>query len=229
MCFRILSVLLGGFFVFIVATVAAFAYLPWWQALIVALMTFLVVVVLGKYLIKTFIGGGIEGMFTGMFRMKGRVLHNATIRVHGVQPTETPEDEADYQTEEFDEDEPEKDTPPRPLHWFAIDVTITPDSRQHSQMTMWDIDDLMLVPLDAPDGDGLESLGESDEFGLSNVRIVADDGEAVEFEEDKVLGPRRLRFAVGIPAGVKELKFRYYFETFGKIRLPDPLALPPAP
>lgn len=223
MCRRIVGVLLAGLFTFIVVTIAAFEYLKWWQAILVSAATFGLLVLGGKYLIRYAFTRGVQGLMSGAFRMKGKVLQNATIQFHRVQPTETPTDEADYQT-----DDEGNAVPPRPLRWFAFDVTIFPDHKQHSQMTMWDIDDLLLVPFDAPDGNRLDSLGTSDEFGLSGVKIVTDDGEAVEFDEDKVYGPRRLRFAAGIPHGVRELKFRYYFETFGRIPLPDPLTLPPA-
>jgi hypothetical protein len=223
MCRRIAAIFLAGLFAYFVVTIAGFVYLEWWQALLASAGTFLMLVLGGKYLVRYAFTAGVEGLMSGAFRMKGKVLHRATIQVHSVRPTDTPDDEADYEADDGEDREP-----PRPLKWFAFDVTVFPDSKRHSQMTMWDIDDLHLVPSDSPDGDGLDALGDEDGFGLTNTRIVGDDGEPLEFDDDKVYGPRRLRFAAGVPAGVRELKFRYYFETFGRIRLPDPLALPPA-
>jgi hypothetical protein len=35
----------------------------------------------------------------------------------------------------------------------------------------------------------------------------------------KFLGPQRLRFTAGFPKDVREAKFQYYFENFGRIAL----------
>jgi len=69
-----------------------------------------------------------------------------------------------------------------------------------------------------PDGGG-EDDGESE---LHDVRVIRD-GTAVEPVDAKFTGPQRLRFVAGVPKGVTEAQFRYYFEQFGAIRIPQAL------
>jgi hypothetical protein len=235
LCQRIAFVLLAAVFVFFTGSAAAFAYLEWWQAILASLLLFAGVVTVTKSIIRllvrrafrgaTAFGGGLEGMMSGMFREKGRALHNATATLHSVVPTVAPATEVNGDSEaEFEETatalQSRDGDPAPPLRWFAFDVTVTPDRVRHSQFALWSIDDLVLVPGDAVVGEGLEDLSSSDEYPLDNVRLV-NGPEPGELDGGKIAGPGRLRFTAGIAGGVRAVKFRYYFEAFGHNRLPD--------
>jgi hypothetical protein len=71
---------------------------------------------------------------------------------------------------------------------------------------------------DADGGDEADD-GESE---LHDPRVIQD-GVAAEPVDAKFQGPQRLRFVAGVPKGVKEAQFRYYFEQFGSIRIPQAL------
>jgi hypothetical protein len=220
---QIFRLLIAALLVFVVVTVAAFRYLEWWQALIASALTFVVLTYGAKLLIRYAIGRitggldltkGIEGFATSMFRTKSRVLKNATVDVHAVRPVSSPED-VDY-SEDAGGPQPER-------NWYAFDVTIFPDGKSHSPMQFWDVDDLLLIPADAEVTEGMESLGSSEEYGLHDLRLVRD-GDVSTPEENKFHGPQRLKFSAGISKAVREVKFRYYFEAFGRVRLPDSLS-----
>jgi hypothetical protein len=226
MCARVAQLILAAFFVFVVATVAAFRYLEWWQAIIASAITFFLMVFGAKMLIKSFLGN-LGNLAKGLFETKSKVLRGATIQVHSVSPTEVPaealpsEEDEEEETDPDDEDEEgEKPTDPRDLSWYQIETTIFPDQNAAGPMTHWDIDDLRLVPSDAPpmSMDDDDNEGDRPEFDLLEVRVVTD-GQPQEPDGSKFLGPQRLRFKSGFPKGVREVKFQYYFENFGVIPL----------
>jgi hypothetical protein len=222
---QIVRLLIAALLVFVIVTVAAFRYLEWWQALLASGFTFLLLTygakVLIRYSIRRLTGGldfskGFEGIAASMFRTKSRVLKNATVDVHAVRPVSPPEDPSPDASCEEGESPPD-------LNWYAFDVTIFPDRRSHSPMSHWDLDDLLLVPADAEVTEEMESLGTCEEFGLHDLRLVAD-GDVTTPDQSKFHGPQRLRFSAGISKPVREVKFRYYFEAFGRTRLPDAIS-----
>jgi hypothetical protein len=109
----------------------------------------------------------------------------------------------------------------RDARWFEVEVTIFPADGGGSPMNHWDIDDLRLVPMDAKplswkDNDEAD---EENELSLHNLQVIAD-GIAAPPEQSKFAGPQRLRFHVGVPKALREAKFQYYFEQFGKVTFP---------
>jgi hypothetical protein len=107
------------------------------------------------------------------------------------------------------------------LRWYEIEATIFPGTGAPGPMTHWDIDDLRLVPADTPDIESPEDLeAVVDEVGFYRVRLI-DNGEEIDPDGPKVPGPQRLRFTAGFPPVSRDWKFRYYFEQFGRIRLPS--------
>lgn len=233
MCARVAQLILAALFVFVVVTVAAFVYLEWWQAILASLVTFLLMVFAAKLLIKTALGR-LGDLAKEMFRTKSRVLAGATIEVHSVRATEMPTEVAEQLKEEAEfEDEDEEaeakkyredvEAQLRDSSWYEVELTIIPKPDPSGPMDHWDIDDLRLVPADAPEEDPFaddesDDDDESEEFPLYEVRVIYA-GQARELEESKFVGPNRIRFIVGCPRTISELKFRYYFEHFGRIRL----------
>ena len=233
MCAKIAYLILAALFTFIVATVASFVYLEWWQALLVSLTTFVLIIVLGKFLVRRTLGN-LKNLAKGMFDAKSRVLRNATADIHTVKPTEMPQvvrnllaEAREGNGEEFEGAEvDDADLAMKDHAWFQIEATIFPDASQAKEMQHWDLDDLRLIPFDTPKSDFTDDDREDgDEFDLHDVALIRDE-DAIKSEESKFHGPQRLRFAVGVPRDVRELKFQYYFEQFGHIKLPSTISLP---
>ena len=216
MCRRIVIILLGALFTFLVATIAAFTYLEWWQAFLVSFATFVVVVRITKWIVTRFVVGRLTGLAKGLFDTKSRVLHNAEVDVHLVAPSSPPDD-----LEVYDEDEEPMKLPPN-LRWFSVEVTIFPDANQVGPMSHWDVDDLVLVPFSSNVGEygSDEDPDNDDDIRLYGVELV-ENGRGVELDDAKLSGPQRLKFRIAVPPMVDVLKFRYYFETFGRVELPN--------
>jgi hypothetical protein len=221
---------LFALFVFITATVAAFNYLVWWQAVIGSLFTFVALIWVGKlYLRYRFNRMG--SMFESMFKVKSQVLRGATIELHSVTqaaqpsrpalpPGESEEEEPEDDEPWPDEDEEEAEDVAVPSRWYCIDVSIKPLAGR-GPMHHWDTDDLRLVDARARVPEGLEDDDTDDIDSLELQELeVQENGKFVMLEQPKLEGPQRLRFLVGVPEGVNALKFNYYFEDFGHIPLP---------
>jgi hypothetical protein len=84
---------------------------------------------------------------------------------------------------------------------------------------MWEPDELRLVkPESVLHPESNEPDEGDDSCEITKVH-VQDEGQWGEDEGMKYAGPQRLRLVVAVDPKVKELKFRYYFEEFGKIKV----------
>jgi hypothetical protein len=209
-CARIFYLLLAALFVFLVATVAAFRYLDWWQALFASAGTFLLLVLAGRWLVRHAVRTTVhrlgEAATQGLFDVKSRVLRGATADVHVVRPTTLPAGD------------------PESLRWYEVEATVFPDPSQAGPMSHWDVHDLRLVPATAAPPSPFARREEEYE---PHEMVLVEEGKPVIPVDGKVTGPRRLRFRVGMPSAVRDLQFRYYFEQFGPFRIPP--ALPAGP
>jgi hypothetical protein len=110
----------------------------------------------------------------------------------------------------------------RDLNYYRIDVTIRPGP-QEGPMTHWDVSDLCVVDVKAPPISF--TPGEDDDAGegfhLHDVKIH-ENGQLHPDEQGKYQGIQRINILVGVPPELRELKFRYYTEQFGRIILPPP-------
>ena len=230
----IIRFLLVALLVFVAVTVAAFVYLQWWQALIVILVMILAFVFSVKFMIRSFFSNIGKTIMAG-FEMKAKVLKGATAQVHAVEAIPVPppavidqdgdaDEEEDDEDEDEDEDEDDEEDD-RNLNYYRIDATIRPDPQQaEGPMSQWDVSDLVVVDAKARpmqlnlDGDN-EDAGEG--FHFRDVKVMQD-GVLKPDEEGDYTGEQRLSAVVGVPDGVRELKFRYYTEDFGRITLPPP-------
>lgn len=227
----IVRFLLLALLVFIVVTVAAFAYLQWWQALIVIVAMIFAFFAGMKLIIRSFLSNIGKAVMAG-FELKSKVMQGATANVHSVEAAPEPppriieqdeDDEDDDDEEDEDEDEAdEKHEEPRPLAYYRLDVTITP-RMPDGPMKMWDVGDLCVVDAKAPPlsltPDDETDAGEG--FHFHEVQIF-ESGRATPDEQGKYEGAQRLNVLVGVPPELRELKFRYYTEQFGRIILPPP-------
>ncbi len=196
MCARIFYLLLAALFVFLVVTVAAFRYLVWWQALLVSEVTFVALVLVGRWLIRRAIRNTVnrigEAASRGFLDAKSRVLRGATVDVHAVRPADQPANV------------------PSNLRWYEVEATIFPEPAG-----LWDLTALRLAP----------ERGE-EEYEPRDL-VLVEEGKPVISVDGRVTGPRRLRFTVGVPPGVRDVRFRYHFEQFGPFRLVPNLGPPP--
>ena len=231
MCAKFTYLILGSLFVFVVATVAAFVYLDWWQAILASLGTFLFLVFVAKQFIRSTFRT-LRKVAEGMFTKKSATLRGATVEVHAVRPAAMPEAVRDELRQVIDandaDGEPEATPDYANYQWCEVEATVFPQAGDTATFAAWDVESLVLVPIDATK---LEFLNgddsETPQFDLLNVRVVAD-GAASEPVGGGFAGPQRLRFTVGVPRGTRLLKFQYFFEQFGRVELPSTLGLPPA-
>jgi hypothetical protein len=234
---QIIRLVLLGLFTFLVVTVAAFRYLEWWQAILASAATFLLLIYGAKLLIQSALGRMGE-LAAGMFRTKSQVLRNATVDVHSVKPADSPRElveaaekdpaECDPEDEDCGHDPAAAKAELRRNRWYVIDVSIHPDPASAGPMKHWDLDDLQLVPSDVDVSEKeWSAMEETEEFAPSQVELYVD-GEFLSPDGPKVRGPQRVRLTVAIPKTVDEVKFRYYFEAFGLVKLPAPPLLGPA-
>jgi hypothetical protein len=210
--------------VFIAVTVAAFIYLVWWQALIVSAATFLLMILGARwFLIATM--KRMMNFAHDMVDVKSRVLRGAKVDVHSVKQVQAPRELVEPSAEEGNtaEEIAEDRAYMAGRDWYAIELTIFPDPVNAGPMEHWDVDDLRLVPADAKPADLLAidndlPKAHDEEAAFAEVQVI-DNGQPNDVADGKFVGPRRLRFVIDLPKGLGEVKFRYYFEQFGLIRL----------
>jgi len=208
--FLILLLLIG------VMALAAVAFKTWGITGFLGVVLGLVILVM---VVKRLAGFALRAAFTAPFKMKGQVLSGATAVVHSVEPSEAPvypveeDEESDGEIEEDDGEEDE----PSPSEWYRVDVTITPQT-QATPFQLWEPGELVLAK---PGSDAMDD----DDTGSQVAEVeLWRDGAWIADEEGKYPGEQRLRLLVGVTPGAERLCFRYYFESFGEVRFPKPLA-----
>ena len=227
---KILRLVLVGFLIFVVLTVLAFVYLEWWQALIVVLVMMLAIVASIRFLIKNLGKMLTDGMIK-MFEVKSQVLRDAEIDLHSVVPVARPasfDSNCDDDDDECDEDGEEPVAKPattvKPAaNFYSVDVTIKPKPAT-GPMHAWDLSDLRLVSYDTPQRSlkDMEDADEGESYDFHDVKVMQG-GEFGDDEQGKYEGAQHVRFTIGVPPHVRELKFQYYAEQFGRVQLPPPL------
>lgn len=150
----------------------------------------------------------------------GSALKDAEVTIHAVKAVPAPAGPSPYDLDEDDEQFcPELDGTPWDedgAHFYSIDVTITPAD----PATLWDPTGVAVVPTDfAPDDptDVCEQLG-----GLHSAEVWTGGGFQ-PLAEGEVRGPRRVRLLMGVPEGVRAVKFANLVTYFGHVDLPEPL------
>lgn len=193
-------IVLAVFALFVVGAVLAARWLPWWALV----LGFLLLVALGKWAI----GRIVRKLMLMPFRAKGAVLKGASARVHGVSPA------AASATEETAGASGES------REHYLVEVTITPSDPKGS-FSLWEPGELRLVRPESvlrPYSD--EPDDEDNACTITRIQIE-DEGQWKDDEGMKYGGAHRLRLHLAAQHGVQKLKFRYYFEEFGNITLPQ--------
>jgi hypothetical protein len=181
--------------------VLSIKFLPWWARLLLLFVGVLGVRWGVKYLLKRI-------LFVP-FKMKGKALAGADVRVHTIKPAPVPSAKAD---------EAEEAQRYQQLKWYYLDVSIRPPEKSEGFIA-WEPSELMLVSPDAK-VDDLEAGFDSETCEIYSYQVFAN-GQFAEDEDGKYEGAQRLQYHIGIQPTVRQLKFRYYFELFGLISFPN--------
>jgi hypothetical protein len=180
--------------------VFAIKFLPWWASLSLLLV--------GVLSVRWGVQHLLRRIFIIPFKMKGRVLADAFVDVHSIEPAPMP-------VVEFDEEESDRDY--QQLAWHYVDITITP-TQQTEGFTSWEPSELILVPPNAKAED-LESGYDSEVCTIHDFKVYTEE-QFAEDEYGKYEGAQRLQLHVGVQPDTHQLKFRYYFELFGLVTIP---------
>jgi len=184
----------------------AVAYLPWWGTAFV---------IAGLLVVGQLMSGYIRALVLTVLKRKGEVLSGATVQVHRVEPVDPPRD----QDESAEED-------PEPRDFFDIDVTILPLAAS-GRYRCWETGELRLVPLDAPTPGWRGRVSPGVDDGRIHNVLVYGHGSFQPDDHGRHEGPRRLRLLVAVHRdSPRRLGFRYYFQTFGHVLLPEPARAP---
>ncbi len=200
MCATAAYTVLAGLFVFVVVTIAAFAYLDWWQALLTSTGTFIALVIVARFLLFRAVRR-VRWLVQTALDVRGKVFKGAGVDVHAVRRLggaltlagdASPGAAADASSHTFE-------------------FTVFPAGTEP-----WDPADLRLVPADAPPPQLLGLAGPA-EIEPRDV-LVVEAGDAAP-SSGPARGPRRVRLTADVPRGVSALALRCGYEQFGRIAL----------
>lgn len=222
MCRLILMLLLAGVLILGTAIFLLFYLLPWPAALpLTLLLLFLTpfaVKFLAVRLAKRFMGN----LLTGMVDAKSRVLRNARAEVHAVRRTDPPP-RAAHAVESVDDTGGGGIEVLTPHRYVLVDVTITP-AASRGGMSHWEPSELVLVPFDQEVRPADVLSGQDDDapqYPAEDVQLVQH-GQPAADDIGKHQGAVRLHLVFALPPDApRRLKFRYYLETFGEVKVPS--------
>ena len=199
-------VVLGVAALILVGVVQAIRMLPWW-ALVLGLV---VLVVGGKYIARRVVGRVVRKVFLMPFQAKGAVLKGASAVIHRISPV--PASEVDVAASA------ESTAAGESRDHYLVEVTITPEAAD-GPFALWEPGELRLVKPESvlhPESD--EPDDEDNTCEIKKVQIEGE-GQWADDEGMKYGGPQKLRLSLAVLPGTRTLKFRYYFEEFGTLRL----------
>ncbi len=187
----------------IVGFVVAIKMLPWWGIVLLLVGLPVLGILSFKFLLKK--------LFLLPFKAKGAVLRGATATIHSIERATT----RPMDVSPENDDETNADAEPEPRDYYWLDVTIMPKTAT-GKFKLWEAGELMLVAPDAKSPDQEDS--DDDTCNVKKLE-VEEEGQFKVEEGYKYDGAKRLRMLLAVKQGVKTLKFRYYFEDFGNVRL----------
>ena len=198
-------------------SVAAVRYLPWWGIALGLVGVYLAV----RFGLKFVVLRMLRSLFLIPFKAKGAVLRGARAEVHSIEPAEPPADRvAEDEVTVGDADPAGGATQVLvPREYYLVDVTITPRSAP-GPFVLWEPGELLLIRADARVG-----LNDLDEGSRAEDVQVVEGDRSGDGGDGKYHGPLRVKFLFGVrPGESRDYKFRYYFEAFGAVILPDAAA-----
>lgn len=209
--FRLLLLLLLAIVIGVMALVAV-AFKLWGLPGFLGVM---VGILASLWLLKRLAGLALKTLISAPFKAKGAVLTSALVNVHSVTAADQPARRYDPSEDNEDDAAPDEDgeepAPEAPLRWYRIDATITPTAKTGA-FQMWEPGELQLAPPSEAEVDPESG------YSLEDLRIWQN-GSFQEDDGGKYEGEQRIEFLVGVPEGMDRLRFVYYFEQFGEMRL----------
>jgi hypothetical protein len=192
--------------------VFAIKFLPWWASL-----TLLAIGIAGiRWGSKLFL----KQVFMVPFKMKGKVLAGASVKMNGCTAAPRPSS-CRYGDEELDEETNQRY---QQMEWYYLDVSINPVAQSEGcGFMLWEPSELIMVSTNVKAKD-LENGLDGDACEMHDCKIFVD-GQFVEDEESKYEGSQRLQLHIGVLPSINKLQFQYYFELFGSIALLAPLVI----
>jgi hypothetical protein len=227
------------FVIILVLLFVAFRYLPWW----VLLGIVVVFVLLWRFVLGSLLGA----LLILPLKNMGKMLRGATADVHSVRPTERPatvssppevgklettnhegsehHEGSEVQDAAEDADEAAADEYDGPRNWFEVDVTITPLPSSKGGIPYWDMNALRLTKPGSSMKDDDDSCCVQSVHLVREGAVLLNPGQTDPTDEEenhgKLTGPHRLKMVIGVKPEVRELVFGYFFETFGKLVVPE--------
>jgi hypothetical protein len=233
----ILLVILFGL-VFIGVVAAALFHFFGWKGLLAFPFIVLALIWLGKALI----GKVLKRFALSLFSMKSGVLRGATMTVHSVSPISAPEelkevppeakgeladgheqtDETDNGEEEEEEEADEEaeaeedEEPEKPKHYYAVDLTITPQAGCGDRV--WEPGEFILTSERIKSLEDLEDG--TKEVGSTHGVEIWDGSKFGPDDAGKYPGEQRLKVTFAIVPGTSKAWLHYYDEAIGSLDLP---------
>jgi len=204
-------------------------------------MDYLIGLVLGLLLVVGLFFGGkalvkrlLFGAFTGLFDSKSKVLRDASLVIHGIEPVATPKPGPAFNESELAQWLSAEDLEvERVRHaeetaadarrlWFDLDVTITPKPSP-GPFQLWDPTELAFCLPSVQPRDALKEDDHGPEgpepATIRRVRVWHD-GKFRRDYADKLPGEQRVLLRLGVLPEHPELKLFYYLDTIGLVRFP---------
>ncbi len=202
MCAQVGTYLLGAFGLFVVITAAAFAYLPWWQALPTSLVSGYVIARVLRWLALRAVRR-VGSLLEAALQLGRGVLRHAQVDVHSVRPLGAPMLGAFGDSTNAESAGP---APAAVVPGYQIELTVFPPGA--SAQAPWDARTLRLGHADAAN---------PAEYEPTRVELV-ENGESAELE-GPFTGARRLRLAATLPPEWRACTLR----SGGNVLCPIPL------
>jgi hypothetical protein len=180
-------------------------------------------------------------------RQMGAVMHNATVVVHSVNPTDAPPpddlDDDEHAIEDDDlpdedddddweEEEPDTDVNPGSLDWYFVDFSVTPRDAGTCEGRVanrrgWSPDMVSAVAVDSHGGSLNPFQGWPPDVDWTDLGTVQSelveiwDGSAFVAPIEMVFGEQRLRLRVGVARRVQVVKLVYaHYTEIGEVAIP---------
>jgi hypothetical protein len=189
--------------------------LPWWGSLSV-----IVLLVIFFLYVRHRFNSQVEKIIHEGILEAGSALKDAQATVHSVTPVPVPAGPSPYDIKEDDEEFcDEIDGQPwddEDAGFYSIDVTISPADPS----AKWDPTGLTMVPADFAPEDPTDCCEKM--CGLHSAEQFVS-GHWEPTPEREIQGPRRLKLLMGVPDGVRAVKFASMVTYFGHVDLPAPL------
>ena len=188
-----------------------------WKGLIALPFILIAFVWLGKIVISKLA----KKFLLGLFGVKSGVLRGATMTVHSIhavpKPPEPPaEDEEGPEDVDDPAAAPEAAEPEEVRHYYAVEVTITPQAGEGERV--WEPGELLLTSEKLASLEDLED--EAKEVGTVEESRVWNGTAFVLDEECKYSGGQKLRVTFAVKPGSTMAWLHYYSEPLGLMALP---------